>query len=106
MKPEPRTILPEVRNAVRRFGSVTVVAALDDAQLACVRRLIEHHKPAHTDFTLCTAASGIRAGVGAHVGISSVIGKSAGFETALVGEAVLGAGYLLGRPALDSEGGA
>lgn len=85
--------------------TVTVVAALSDAQLSCVRRLIEHHKPAHTDFALCTASSGIRAGVGAHVGISSVIGKSGGFETALLGEAALGAGYLLGRPALDREDG-
>jgi len=83
--------------------TVTVVAALDDAQLACVRRLIEMHKPAHTDFTLCTAGSGVRAGVGAHVGISSVIGKSGGFEIALLGDAVLGAGDLLGRPALDPE---
>ena len=84
--------------------TVTVVAALDDAQLSCVRRLIEYHKPAHTDFALCTASSGIRAGVGAHVGISSVVGKSGGFEKALAGDAVLGAGYLLGRPALDQEG--
>ena len=83
--------------------TVTVVAALADAQFACVRRLIEYHKPAHTDFTLCTAESGVRAGLGAHIGISSVIGKSSGFETALVGDAVLGAGYLLGRPALEPE---
>ena len=86
--------------------TVTVVAALDDAQLTCVRRLIEMHKPAHTDFTLCTASSGIRAGLGAHVGISSVVGKSAGFERALMGDAVLGGGYLLGRPALDPQGDA
>jgi hypothetical protein len=84
--------------------TVTVVAALDEAQLTCVRRLIEMHKPAHTDFPLCTANSGIRAGLGAHVGISSVVGKSAGFERALMGDAVLGGGYLLGRPALDPEG--
>lgn len=83
--------------------TVTVVAALSDAQLDCVRRLIEHHKPAHTDFTLCTAASGIRAGVGAHVGISSVIGASSGFQPAIMGEAALGAGFLLGRPALEGE---
>ncbi len=83
--------------------TVSVVAALDAAQLACVRRLIEMHKPAHTDFALCTADSGLRAGVGAHLGISSVIGRSAGFETGVVGDAVLGAGYLLGRPELDPE---
>ncbi|WP_313952978.1 phage tail protein [Accumulibacter sp.] len=83
--------------------TVSVVAALDERQLDCVRRLIEMHKPAHTDFTLCTADSGIRAGLGAHVGISSVIGRSAGFEQGIMGDAVLGAGYLLGRPELDQE---
>ena len=83
--------------------TVTVVAALSDAQLACVRRLIEHHKPAHTDFTLCTANSGIRAGLGTHLGISSVLGKSSGFETAILGDAALGAGFLLGRPALEGD---
>jgi len=83
--------------------TVTVVAALSEAQLACVRRLIEHHKPAHTDFTLCTSATSMRAGVGAHVGISSVVGRSAGFDQAILGDAALGAGFLLGRPALDEQ---
>lgn len=84
-----------------RFN-VTVAAALSDAQLDCVRRLIELHKPAHTAFTLCTAQSGIRVGVGSHIGLSSVVGKSAGFEPAIVGEAALGAGYLLGRAELGA----
>ena len=84
--------------------TVSVVAALNAPQLGCVRRLLELHKPAHTDFTLCTADSGIRAGLGAHVGISSVIGKSAGFEPGVLGDAVLGTGTLLGRPELDREG--
>ena len=83
--------------------TVSVVAALDAQQLGCVRRLLELHKPAHTDFTLCTADSGIRAGLGAHLGISSVIGKSAGFAAGVLGDAVLGAGTLLGRPELDRE---
>lgn len=79
--------------------TVTVVASLNEAQLACVRRLIELHKPAHTDFDLCTAQSGIRVGLGTHVGLSAVVGKSAGFEPALVGQAALGEGFLLGgRP--------
>lgn len=84
-----------------RFN-VTVAAALSDAQLDCVRRLIALHKPAHTAFTLCTAQSGIRVGVGSHIGLSSVVGKGAGFEPAIVGEAALGAGYLLGRAELDA----
>lgn len=79
--------------------TVTVVAALDAAQLACVRRLIELHKPAHTDFELCTAQSGIRVGLGTHVGVSAVVGRSAGFDPAIVGQAALGQGALLGgRP--------
>ncbi len=93
---------PDFDDFAHRF-TVTVVAVLTDAQLACARRLIEAHKPAHTDFTLCTAQTGIRAGVGSAVGISSVIGKSGGFEPGILGDAALGAGYLLGRPALETS---
>lgn len=91
---------PDFDDFAHRF-TVTVVAALTDEQLTCVRRLIEQHKPAHTDFILCTAETGVRAGVGSHVGISSVIGKSGGFEPAIAGDAALGAGFILGRPALE-----
>lgn len=79
--------------------TVTVVATLSEAQLACVRRLIEVHKPAHTAFELCTAQSGIRVGVGTHVGLSAVVGRSAGFQPAVLGPAALGEGFVLGgRP--------
>ena len=90
----------EFDDFAHRF-SVTIVAALDDAQLACARRLVEMHKPAHTGFTLCTACAGIRAGVGDHVGLSTVVGKSAGFEVAIVGDSALDQGYLLGRPPIQ-----
>jgi phage tail-like protein len=95
------TAPPDFDDFAHRF-TVTLVAALTEPQLACARRLIEAHKPAHTDFTLCTAATGLRAGVGSAVGISSVVGRSGGFEPAIAGDAVLGAGYLLGRPALEA----
>jgi hypothetical protein len=97
---------PDFDDFAHRF-TVTVVAALSDEQFTCVRRLIEQHKPAHTDFALCTAETGVRAGVGSHIGISSVIGRSAGFQPAIAGDASLGTGFLLGRPALrdsDEEG--
>ena len=80
--------------------SVTVVAALSAAQLDCARRLIELHKPAHTAFTLCTACAGIRAGVGAHIGISTVVGKSAGFDPAVLGDSGLNKGFVLGQPGI------
>jgi phage tail-like protein len=103
--PEPADIADFDRFA-HRFN-VTLVASLDEAQLNCARRLIEMHKPAHTAFELCAAQTGIRVGVGAHVGIAAVIGESAGFSPAIVEQAALGAGFLLGRPALDdaSAGG-
>jgi phage tail-like protein len=91
---------PDFDDFAHRF-TVTIVAVLTAQQLACARRLIEAHKPAHTDFTLCTAETGLRAGVGSAVGISSVIGKSGGFEPAILGDAALNAGFLLGRPALE-----
>lgn len=80
--------------------SVTIVASLGAEQLACVRRLVETHKPAHTGFDLCTIATGVRVGVGLHVGISSAIGRSSGFDPLILGDAVLGKGYVLGRPGL------
>lgn len=81
--------------------SVTIVASLSAEQLGCVRRLIETHKPAHTAFDVCTINVGTRVGVGLHVGIAAAIGKSSGFELLTLGDAVLGKGYVLGRPELD-----
>lgn len=106
LQPGPLEGAPEVNfdDFAHRF-TVTIVARLSPEQLDRVRRLIEHHKPAHTDFTLCTADSGLRAGVGAHVGLSAVVGRSGGFEPALVGDLALGAGYVLGRPELGKAGG-
>lgn len=99
-EPQPMADAPPVDfdDFAHRF-TVTVVATLDAAQLACVRRLIEVHKPAHTHFELCTAQSGIRVGLGTHVGLSTVVGASAGFQPAIVGPAALGEGFVLGgRP--------
>lgn len=80
--------------------TITIVAKLDGEQMNCARQLVETHKPAHTLFDLCGADAGTRVGVGLHVGLASVIGNSSGFDQAIVGDTVLGKGYLLGRPAL------
>jgi hypothetical protein len=72
--------------------------------MACLRRLIDTHKPAHTDYVLCGVSLGARVGVGLHVGISSAIGRSSGFAPLTVGDAVLGKGYVLGRPELRRTG--
>ncbi|SEP63828.1 phage tail protein domain-containing protein [Solimonas aquatica] len=82
--------------------SITVVADLSDEQLRALRKLIETHKPAHTMFDLCTAATGARVGLGLHSDLAAVIGHSSGFSPLILDEAVLGRGYRLGRPAPQS----
>jgi len=94
---------PDFDDFAHRF-TVTVVAALDDAQLACVRRLIELHKPAHTDFTLCNASAGMRAGVGANVGISTVVGRSGISSRRWSATPCSAPATCSGRPALDPGG--
>lgn len=83
-----------------RFA-VLVRAQLDSEQLACVARLIETHKPAHTLFDLCTVDAGLRVGLGSQVGFGTAIGPSGGLDTITLGDAVLGKGYVLGRPELS-----
>jgi phage tail-like protein len=81
--------------------TVLVANQLDDAQLRCLKRLVEVHKPAHTMFELCAMHAGTRVGVGLHAGLGAAIGKGSGFAPVVISDAVLGKGYLLGRPPLD-----
>ncbi|MEK8086431.1 phage tail protein [Aquabacterium sp. A3] len=82
--------------------TVVIATVLTEAQRACVERLIELHKPAHTAFTLCTVQGGLRLGLGSHLGVATVVGASGGFQPAITGEAALGQGFILGRPELDA----
>jgi phage tail-like protein len=84
--------------------TVMVAAQLDDAQLRCLTRLVETHKPAHTMFELCAMHTGARVGVGLHAGLGAAIGAGSGFAPVVISDAVLGKGYLLGRAPLDESG--
>lgn len=108
-EPTDTALMLPVADAFDQYAhrfTVTVVASLGAGQLACVQRLVETHKPAHTGFDLCTIATGMRVGVGLHIGIASAIGRGSGFDPLVLADAVLGKGYVLGRPALDPPGGA
>lgn len=93
---------PDFDDFAHRY-TVVIHARLDDTQMEGARRLLAHHQPAHTDFTLCTAEAGLRAGLGGHVGMTAIVGRSGRFEPALLGDAVLGGGMVLGRPALEAR---
>jgi hypothetical protein len=77
--------------------SVIARTSLTDEQQSVVDHILDTHRPAHTLVDLCTVGAGLRAGFGAHVGLSAVVGASGGFETMRVG-AVFGHDAILGRP--------
>ncbi|BDU01028.1 MULTISPECIES: phage tail protein [Nocardia] len=61
---------------------------------AAVEALLERERPAHTDYVICRVDPGLAVGT-ARVGIDTVIGGDAP-PARLDGEAVLGAGFVLG----------
>lgn len=79
-----------------RFA-VVVQGALTGEMEALVRHLLEVHRPAHTVYELCTVGAGMRIGLGLHLGMTSLIGRSAGFKPFAIGGAV-GRGSTVGRP--------
>jgi phage tail-like protein len=91
------TVEDAFRTHAHRF-SVIIPAALDEDQLAVVHRIIELHRPAHTIFTACTVAAGMRVGRGLHLHISSVIGATGQFSSLQLGNSALGRGAVVGRP--------
>jgi phage tail-like protein len=99
------TLADAFRTHAHRF-SVIVPAVLDEEQHAVVTHILEEHRPAHTIFELCTAGAGMRVGRGLHLGLSSIIGRTGGFASLLVGGAVLGRDAVIGRPATGMHPGA
>jgi hypothetical protein len=77
---------------------VLVPAVLSDEQLAVIRDVIEIHRPAHTLYEICPIGLGTRVGLGAHLAISTFVGRSGRFQPAVAGGAVLGRGTVLGQP--------
>ena len=62
-------------------------------------------RPAHTLFELCTVDAGLRPGVGLYLGLSSIVGRTAGFRPIELGAASLGTDRVLGRPGAGTRPG-
>jgi phage tail-like protein len=77
--------------------SVMIPASLTDDELAATAHLLDVHRPAHTIVEVCTIAAGMRVGAGLHVGLSSMIGRSGGWQTLQVGSTALGTTAVIGR---------
>ncbi len=80
-----------------RFALILPVDLSAD-ELAATTDLIEVHRPAHTIVEVCPVGIGMRVGSGLHVGLSSVIGRSSGWDQFQLGASALGTTGLLGRP--------
>lgn len=78
--------------------SVVIPAMLSAEQLDVVRHILEVHRPAHTLFDVCTLDAGVRVGRGLNVGLTSIIGRGAGFTPLQLGGVRVGRDAIIGRP--------
>jgi phage tail-like protein len=85
--------------------TVVVPARLDAEERAVLVHVLDQHRPAHTLFDLCTVDAGSRAGVGLYLGLSSIVGRGAGFRPLELGAASLGTDRILGRPGAGTRPG-
>jgi phage tail-like protein len=76
--------------------SVLIPRDLDAAQLAVVGDLLDLNRPAHTIVTVC-AGQGMRVGVGLYLEVSTAVGPSSSFTSAILGQSGVGSGTVIGR---------
>lgn len=88
---------PVFHESAHRF-SVLIPTSLGAEEEATIRHILDTERPAHTAYELCTVDAGLRAGVGAHLGMSTIIGPTGGFEGAVTDLSLIGRGALLGGP--------
>lgn len=90
------------RRYAHRFTAL-VTAVLSEEERGLAESILAVHRPAHTIGELCTVAAGMRVGRGLLAGLTSVIGRSGGFDTAQVGGWHLGRSAVVGRPRAGSR---
>lgn len=69
----------------------------DEALLDMLRDAVERFKPAHTAFTLCSLASGLRVGIGLHLDLAALVGPDSGLPLPVLGSTRLDRDAVVGR---------
>jgi phage tail-like protein len=77
--------------------SVLIPAVLSDEQLSVIQEVLRVHRPAHTIFEICQIGSGMSIGKGLHVGLSSIVGRTAEFTSLQLGTWRVGRDQIVGR---------
>jgi phage tail-like protein len=94
-----QTLIGKVEDAfethAHRFA-VIIPTSLTSEQSEVVARILDLHRPAHTLVEVCSMEAGMRVGRGLHVGLTSIIGRSGGFDQWQLGYSPLGRGAILG----------
>jgi phage tail-like protein len=91
----PDVVRDAFETRAHRF-TVVVPGLLSAEQESVARFILETQRPVHTLYELCTLSNGIRVGKALHVGVSSLVGKSGGFDELQLGAAALGRSAVLG----------
>ena len=86
--------------------SVILPTSLSEEAASVVDNILEVHRPAHTVVDVCTVGAGMRVGRGLHVGLTSRVGRTGGFQKLRTGSSFLGRGTVVGRPAPGVRPGA
>lgn len=95
-RPLAGTPIEAIRRRAHRFTLILPAAPSAD-QRAVVEHILQMHRPAHTIGDFCTAEAGMRTGIGLHVGMTTVVGETARFMPALLGDFALGRGVTVGQ---------
>ncbi len=85
--------------------TLLVPVMLDQDQRDVITHILNTHRPAHTIFDLCSVDSGMRTGIGLHLGLSSIVGATSGFGELQVGGSALGMVDIIGRPGMAGTWG-
>lgn len=92
-------------STAHRF-TIVVPITLDPERREVVRAIADAHKPAHTTYTLCELGEGMRVGRGARISLTTLVGPGAGWDDTVLGTSMLGAGGVVGTPAIGARLGA
>ncbi len=96
---QSQTMIGKVEDAfethAHRFA-VIIPTSLTSEQSEVVAQILDLHRPAHTLVDVCSLETGMRVGRGLHVALTSIIGRSGGFDQLQLGNSQLGRGAILG----------